>query len=124
MISTLTPNSSSPASRSDTLASQRKLPSSMLPSHTSRYSRIERRVLRYSPASPGSRMSGSLTISMSGTPARLRSTRLWSPRASWMFLPASSSMWMRVSRTRFAAPSTLTSTCPPVHRGSSYWLIW
>ena len=45
-------------------------------------------------------MSGSLTISSSGTPARLKSTRLPPPCASWMFLPASSSMWMRVRPMR------------------------
>ena len=44
-------------------------------------------------------MSGSLTISISGTPARLRSTRLTGRSGSCVSLPASSSMWMRRMRT-------------------------
>src|SRR6266852_6090891 len=47
-------------------------------------------------------MSGSLTISTSGTPERLKSTRLAS--AAWIFLPASSSMWMRTRRMRRGSP--------------------
>jgi len=68
-------------------------------------------------------MSGSLTISSSGTPERLKSTRLASPCASWMFLPVSSSMWMRVRPIRFVPPSTSTSSQPPVQIGVSYMLI-
>ena len=49
----------------------------------------------------------------SGTPARSRSTRVASPR-SWMALPASSSRWMRTSRTRRPEAS---STPPPLAQG-------
>jgi len=59
----------------------------MLPSQISRYWRMERSVRRYAPASATVRMSGSLTISSSGTPERLKSTRLVSAFASWMFFP-------------------------------------
>ncbi len=76
LISTLVPNPVSPRSRSEMLASQRRLPSSMLPSQTPRYSRMARKARRYAAASSGERMSGSDTVSMSGTPERLKSTRL------------------------------------------------
>ena len=46
-------------------------------------------------------MSGSETISMSGTPARLKSTPLL--RSKWEFLPTSSSRCARVMRTRAQA---------------------
>ena len=56
-------------------------------------------------------MSGSLTHSTSGTPARLKSISACS--ASWILpealpcvvLPVSSSMWTRVIPTRFVEPS-------------------
>ncbi len=71
MSSVLVPKVSSPFLRTDTLASHRKLPSSMLPSHISRYMRISRRDLRYAVASAGVLRSGSLTISRSGVLDRL-----------------------------------------------------
>ena len=49
-------------------------PSSRLPSLTPRNMRTSRKRRRYSAASSAERRSGSLTISRSGTPARLRST--------------------------------------------------
>ena len=76
-------------------------------------------------------MSGSLTHSTSGTPARLKSIRAAS--ASWMrpvalactVLPVSSSMWTRVMPMRLVVPSgRSTSRCPPTQIGRSYWLIW
>ena len=123
LISTLVPNAACPTGRTETLASQRKLPSSMLPSQISRYMRIERSMRRYAPASAMVRMSGSLTISSNGTPERLKSTRLASPCASWMFFPVSSSMWMRVRPIRLVPPSSSTSSQPPVQIGASYMLI-
>ena len=41
-----------------------------------------------------------------------------------MFLPASSSMWMRVRRTARASPCRRNSTAPPSQIGSSYCEIW
>ena len=58
-------------------------------------------------ASSGVRMSGSLTSSMSGVPARLKSTSdLVAPEMrpslppTWIILPVSSSRWMRVMPMR------------------------
>ncbi len=80
---------------------------------------------RYSTASSAERRSGSETISSSGTPARLRSTpEPPSSATPWTFLPASSSMWMRVSRATFSSPSTSNRTSPPWQMGSSYCEIW
>ena len=118
------PNSLAPLRITETLASQRKLPSSRLPSFTPRYTSTSRSAFRYSPASSELRRSGSLTISISGTPARLRSTKLSPPPASWMFLPASSSRWMRRMPMRFSIPSTSMTRLPYSHSGWSYWLIW
>ena len=78
-------------------ASTRRLPSSMLTSLTSAYSRICFTARRYASASAEPRMSGSLTISTSGTPARLRSTAVTPGNRSWTDLPASSSMCTRVT---------------------------
>jgi hypothetical protein len=73
-------------------------------------------------------MSGRLTISTSGTPARLKSISECSLPwirpplpPMWVDLPVSSSRWarsmpMRVPSGRSRKPSTLI--------GSSYWLIW
>jgi hypothetical protein len=93
------PRRSSPAGRMETFASQRRLPSSRLPSLTPMNIRISRSARRYATASALERRSGAPTISMSGTPARFRSTTE-SPPTPWMFLPASSSMWTRMIPTR------------------------
>ena len=76
LISVRVNSSVLPAGRMLTLASHRKLPSSMLPVDTPRYWRTARRLIRYCRASSGERMSGSLTVSMSGIPERFTSTRL------------------------------------------------
>ena len=77
-------------------------------------------------------MSGSLTHSTSGTPARLKSISAES--ASWIrpdalpcvVLPVSSSMCTRVMPIRGSSmPSgSSTSRWPPTQIGRSYWLIW
>ena len=76
-------------------------------------------------------MSGSLTHSTSGVPARLKSISAYSaswirPLAlPWLVLPVSSSMCTRVIPTRFVDPSgSSTSRCPPTQIGRSNWLIW
>jgi hypothetical protein len=58
-----------------------------------------------------------VTISISGTPARFRSTWLTPGpviASSWIDFPASSSMWMRVSGTERGSPPTSIGTAPPV----------
>ena len=120
--SVLTPSSSLPAGRSEMLASQRSEPSSMFTSLTPSWRSVVRSSLSHSPACSAERRSGSVTISASGVPPRLKSTTLASepwmrPLApTWISLAASSSRCTRWMRT---SPS-----CPPRHSGSSYWEIW
>jgi hypothetical protein len=75
-----------------------------------------------SAASAAERRSGSVTISTSGVPQRLKSTTLDSAPwmrpelPAWTSFAASSSRctrWMRTSPSR-----------PPLQSGTSYWLIW
>ena len=73
LTSTLVPYSVAPLGRTETLASQRKLPCSMSAVETPMYWRMERSLVRYCRASSGLRKSGSPTTSMRGTPARLTS---------------------------------------------------
>ena len=127
LTSTLVPSSVSPLARTDTLASQRRLPSSMLPSLTPIQTSTWRSRCMYSRASAALRMSGSETISMSGTPQRLRLTRelveVWmSPL--WISLPVSSSRWTRVIPTTRCLPSTSRARWPPWDSGRSYCEIW
>ena len=120
--SVFTPSSSLPAGRTETLASQRRLPSSMLTSETPSWRIVVRSSCAHSRTWAALRRSGSLTISTSGVPARLKSTseapepwiRPDSP--TWIIFAASSSRWTRWMRT---SPSL-----PPVASGESYWLIW
>ena len=119
------PSTVEPTGITETLASQRNDPSSRLPSFTPRYMSTVRSAFKYSTVSSMDRRSGSLTISSSGTPARFRSTPEEPSAATpCRLFPASSSMWMRVSRTRRSAPSSVNSTPPPRQMGSSYWLTW
>ena len=71
LISTFVPRTSDPGGRMLMLASQRSDPSSILTSETSSTSSVARSSRRYAAASSGVRMSGSLTHSTNGTPARL-----------------------------------------------------
>ena len=80
----------------------------MLQSLTAVYRMISFSRVRYSQASSGEEMSGSLTISISGTPERLRSIEvhwLLSGRPSCRLLPASSSMCTRVMPMRLVPPA-------------------
>ena len=68
---------------------------------------------------------GSVTISRSGVPARLRSIPLSSPNPSCTDRPASSSRWARTSpMSRGGPPAGSMVMVPPTVIGSSYWLIW
>ena len=120
--SVFVPSSSLPAGRTETLASQRRLPSSMLTSETPSWRIVVRSSRAHSAASAALRRSGSVTISTSGVPPRLKSTseapepwmRPDSP--TWTIFAASSSRWARWMRT---SPSL-----PLLASGMSYWLIW
>ena len=74
LSSVLVRSPSSPGSRTDTFASQRSEPSSMFTSETPICFSVVRRSWRKSLASAGERRSGSVTISTSGVPPRLKST--------------------------------------------------
>ena len=120
--SVLVPNVASPAGRIDTLASTRSEPSSMFTSETPSWRSVTWSSRPNSAACAAERRSGSVTISTSGVPPRLKSTMLDS--APWMrpepplctSLAASSSRCTRWMRT--------SPRCPPVQSGMSYWLIW
>ena len=120
--SVLTPSSVEPARRTEMLASQRSEPSSMFTSLTPRRRSVLRSSFSHSPACSGVRRSGSVTISASGVPPRLKSTieasEPWMrPLApTWISLAASSSRCTRWIRTSWRLP--------PRQRGSSYWEIW
>ena len=107
LTSALTPSSSWPRGRTDTFASTRIEPSSMLQSLTPSDRKMSRSFCANRRASSGVRMSGSLTSSMSAVPARLKSTSECVAPAmrpslppTWIILPVSSSRWMRVMPMR------------------------
>ena len=108
-ISQRVPNSVAPFSRTETLTSQRMEPSCILQSEMFRYCKIDLMVSRYALASALLRISGSDTISISGTPQRFRSTREPEKDSSCSSFPASSSIWIRVTPILFICPSTITS---------------
>ncbi len=122
LSSALVPSSSLPAGRMETLASQRRLPSSMLTSETPSWRIVVRSSCSHSRASAGPRRSGWVTISTSGVPPRLKSTSDWSEAwilpdsPTWISFAASSS---RCTRWIPTSPSR-----PPRASGTSYWLIW
>ena len=120
--SVFVPSVAVPAGRIDTFASIRSEPSSMFTSETPMRRSVAWSRRPNSPASPGERRSGSVTISTSGVPPRLKSTTLvcapWirPELPSWISLAASSSMCTRWMRT--------SPRWPAVASGMSYWLIW
>ena len=69
-------NPSSPACRTETLTSARSVPFSISASETSSSPIVWRSRRRNDIASSAERRSGALTISSSGVPPRLKSTRL------------------------------------------------
>ncbi len=112
LISALVPYSAAPRRRTETLASQRSEPSSILTSLTPSSRNVRASVSRKATASSALRRSGSPTHSISGTPARLKSTSEPVELASrpsalaWVDLPVSSSRWMRVRRHSPRVPSS------------------
>ncbi len=120
--SALVPSSFVPAGRSEMFASQRRLPSSMFTSEAPIWRIVVRSTCSHSRAAAASWMSGSVTISTSGVPPRLKSTsdapESWiRPEAeTWISFAASSSRCTRWIRT--------SPRCPLRASGMSYWLIW
>ena len=123
-ISQRVPNSVLPFFRTDTFTSQRIEPSCILQSEMFRYCKMDLMVSRYAFASALLRISGSETISISGTPQRFRSTREPENEASCSSFPASSSMWILVTPIRFSSPSTIISKYPFSQSGTSACEIW
>ena len=74
LSSVLVPNAEAPAGRTETLASQRSDPFSMSQSETPIVCRVFRSRSRNATACSGELRSGSVTISTSGVPQRLKST--------------------------------------------------
>ena len=120
--SVLVPSVVDPTGRTDTFASQRSEPWDMSTSETPSWRSVVRSSVSHSRACSAEARSGSVTISTSGVPPRLKSTQLrsapWirplSPR--WLSFAASSSRctrWIRTSPNR-----------PPLHSGTSYCEIW
>jgi hypothetical protein len=99
--SVLVPSCSLPTGRSETLASARSEPSSMFTSLTPRLRSVARSSFSHSRACSAERSSGSVTISTSGVPPRLKSTTDCSepwmrPLApTWISFAASSSRCTR-----------------------------
>ena len=123
-------SSSEPAGRTETLASQRSVPSSMRASEMPSATIVWRRSWRKRSACSAERMSGCVTISTSGVPPRLKSISDRSapifrpvPPPTWTVFAASSS---RCARTKpisnGSAPGTASR--PPTQSGWSYWEIW
>ena len=108
--SVFTPSVCDPTGRTDTLASARMEPSSMLTSLTPRNSSVWRSWRRNVAASDAERRSGSVTISTSGVPPRLKSTTESVAPArrppAWVSLAASSSRCARVIPTTSSEPSS------------------
>ena len=75
-------------------------------------------------------MSGSVTISSSGVPPRLKSTSVavapWirPDSATWTFFAASSSRCARTIPISMSPSAVGTARLPPAQSGSSYWEIW
>ncbi len=127
LSSVFVPSAVWPRGRTDTLASQRSDPFSMSQSETPIVWSVFLSRPRNASACSGERMSGSVTISTSGVPHRLKSTTDDSAPAirppappAWTSLAASSSRCARVIPIR--SPSTTRWPCAQI--GSSYWLIW
>ena len=80
--SVFVPSSREPAGRSEMFASQRSEPSSMFTSLTPSWRSVVRSSFSHSLACSAERRSGSVTISASGVPPRLKSTTL--SREPWI----------------------------------------
>ena len=136
MVSVRVPNSAWPIGLSDRFESHRIEPWSIRTSETPKARNRSRSAVTYALAISGARAPapsiGLLTISISGTPARLKSASecvapairpVSLPR--WVSLPVSSSMCARSISTRQVLPSSSgTSRWPLMAIGSSYCEIW
>ena len=120
--SVFVPSSSLPVGRTDTFASQRSEPSSMFTSETPSWRSVSRSSVSHSRACSAERTSGSVTISTSGVPPRLKSTTLSS--APWMRPLAPTCTSFAASSSRCTRWIRTSPSRPPLQIGTSYWEIW
>ena len=123
LSSVLVPSVVSPAGRIDTFASIRSEPSSMFTSDTPMRRSVAWSRRPNSAASAAERRSGSVTISTSGVPPRLKSTTL---RLGAVDAPGAAGVHElgRVLLQVHAVDAHVARGGPPVQSGMSYWLIW
>ncbi len=103
-------------------ASQRSDPSSMFTSLTPSWRSVVRRSRSHSLACSAERTSGSVTISASGVPPRLKSTTEASE--PWMRPLAPTCVSFAASSSRCTRWMRTSPSRPPEQSGSSNWLIW
>ena len=122
-ISVRTPSSVLPAGRTDKFTSARIVPFSMrAPDTFANRSKLRRRS-RYATTSSALRRSGWLTISISGTLVRLKSTSEVYDQLSWTSLPASSSIWICLTRMSLGPSSVWMVTYPFTAMGANHWVV-
>ena len=129
LTSTRVPKASVPRGRSETLASTRIWPRSMSASLAPMARSSIWSSSAYRRACSAVRMSGSVTISMSGAPDRLKSTSEARPSAtsaasSWTSFAVSSSRCARVIGTLNGPAEVSIASRPRAASGIAYWLIW
>ena len=122
LSSVLVPSSSLPSGRMDTLASQRSDPSSMFTSETPSWRSVTRSSRSHSEACWAERTSGSVTISTSGVPPRLKSTTEES--AEWIRPDAPACTSLAASSSRWARWMRMSPSRPGPQIGMSYWETW
>ena len=119
-ISVRVPNVVLPASRTDKLTSARIEPSCNLQSDAPKYCMIRRSLSKYAITSSAERISGSDTISINGTPDRLKSTIEQSSHSSCTNFPASSSIWISWIPINFLLPSSVSISTFPFRQIGRY----
>ncbi len=122
---------SSPSGRTETLTSKRSEPFSISASEMPSSTTVWRSSCRKRRASSAERMSGAVTISTSGVPARLKSiselSAPWmrpSAPPTWIVFAASSSRCARSIPTTVSPSAPGTASRPFTQSGWSYWEIW
>ena len=106
----------------ETLASQRSEPSSMFTSETPSWRSVTRSSVSQSRACSAEWMSGSVTISASGVPPRLKSTTLADD--PWMRPDSPTCDELGRVLLEVDAVQPHVAQRPPRHSGMSYWEIW
>ena len=106
----------------ETLASQRSEPSSMFTSETPSWRSVTRSSVSHSRACSAERMSGSVTISASGVPPRLKSTTLADGAVDAARLAEVDELRRVLLEVDAVQPHVPQLAAR--HSGMSYWEIW